>query len=191
MRGKFFRVTDCFALFQLPRSPVLGSDAIKAAHRRGMSMAHPDKPDSTADAALLLNEARRILSDPALRLRHLLELEGLEIPEPLPPHTDWQMAERVGRVLEDVRVLTPATPSDSVLLKAVNQNTAAKLEMEIQRLEKVLMHSLDAELEAASVMPRHVPLRSLSAAVFFQKQLRLLDSARDQLREKSLVDGPL
>lgn len=191
MRGKFLRVTDYFALFQLPRSPVLGLDAIKAAHRYGMSTAHPDKPNSPSDAALFLNEGRRILSDPALRLRHLFELEGLEIPEPLPAHIDWEIAERVGRALEDTRGLTPAAPSDSGLLKAVKQKTAAKLEAEILSLEELLIQNRDAVLGMATVQTRQEPLRTLSAVVFFQKQLRLLDSARSQLREKTRSAGPL
>ena len=191
MRGKFFRVTDYFALLQLPRSAVLGLDQIKAAYRHGMSSAHPDKTGAAPDAAIQLNEARRILSDPALRLRHLLELEGIEIPDTLPPHLEWDLAERIGRTVDAARTFAPHTSSDSILLKAVKQKKADQLEAEFREMDQLLRSGRDAQLEKANLYPRQEPLKALSAVVFFQKQLRLLASALSQLREKSQRDGPL
>lgn len=69
-------MTDYFALLGQPRHPWLDPDILKDAFHRLAATLHPDATGSGDDAAFSeLNSAYSALRDPALRLRHLLELE--------------------------------------------------------------------------------------------------------------------
>lgn len=69
---------DYFALLQQPRQPWLDLDELKARYQALTLSDHPDtKPDDkTGVDFAAVNEAYRVLSDPKLRLQHLLQLEG-------------------------------------------------------------------------------------------------------------------
>ena len=89
-------MTDLFAALGLPRSPWLEPEEIKARHHAAMAVAHPDKSNTVKISATILNEARRVLENPALRLRHLI---ALEFPNQKPagaPPPDWDFFQRIG-----------------------------------------------------------------------------------------------
>ncbi|MBS0660677.1 MAG: J domain-containing protein [Verrucomicrobia bacterium] len=65
---------DAFALLGLPARPLLAEDEIVRAFDAAALTAHPDRGGQAADFAAL-EEARRVLTDPATRLRHLLARE--------------------------------------------------------------------------------------------------------------------
>ena len=69
---------DAFALFNLPRRPWLDAAELRNEFHRRSAGLHPDA-GGDADAFAQLNAAHRTLSDPASRLRHLLELEAPEV----------------------------------------------------------------------------------------------------------------
>lgn len=71
-------MTDYFAQLGLPRRPGLDETALQENYLRLAAKWHPDAPLGDVGKFRDLQEARRILSDPAARLRHLLELEGYE-----------------------------------------------------------------------------------------------------------------
>ena len=89
-------MTDLFAALGFPRSPWLEPEEIKARHHAAMALAHPDKSNTVKISATILNEARRVLENPALRLRHLI---ALEFPNQKPagaPPPDWDFFQRIG-----------------------------------------------------------------------------------------------
>ncbi len=71
-------MTDRFAAFGLVPSPFLDADFLKAEFQRLGGEAHPDR-GGDAENFRALNEAYRVLRDPARRLRHLLELRAPEL----------------------------------------------------------------------------------------------------------------
>jgi DnaJ-domain-containing protein 1 len=76
-------VTDYFVLFNEPRRPWLELEALKAKFLARAAEAHPDKQHKVGEAEKLkasrryaeLNAAYHCLTEPKLRLLHLLELE--------------------------------------------------------------------------------------------------------------------
>jgi hypothetical protein len=77
---------DAFAELGLPRSPVVDEAALARQFDALSRLRHPDAGGETAAFARLA-ESRRLLSSPALRLRHLLDLEhpGAALDGPLAP----------------------------------------------------------------------------------------------------------
>ncbi len=69
---------DAFALFDLPRGPWLDAAELRDEFHRRSASAHPDAGGDSEGFARL-NAAHQTLSDPASRLRHLLELEAPEV----------------------------------------------------------------------------------------------------------------
>ena len=70
-------MTDFFALFDEPRQPWLDANAIKEKYHQLARAAHPDAGQRAAHLNFEeINEAYRVLSDPKLRIQHLLALEG-------------------------------------------------------------------------------------------------------------------
>jgi DnaJ-domain-containing protein 1 len=63
-------VTDLFAVLGLPRSPWLDAEELKQRHHAMMA-----DEASANSSPTILNEARRTLQNPALRIRHFLALE--------------------------------------------------------------------------------------------------------------------
>jgi curved DNA-binding protein CbpA len=75
-------MTDYFALLQQPRRPWLDPEELKQIYHQLTRTSHPDRqtPDLNSSNSdndfTIINEAYRILTNPKLRLRHLLTLEG-------------------------------------------------------------------------------------------------------------------
>ncbi len=69
---------DAFALFDLPRRPWLDAAELRDEFHRRSASVHPDAGGDSEGFARL-NAAHQTLSDPASRLRHLLELEAPEV----------------------------------------------------------------------------------------------------------------
>lgn len=79
-------MSDCFATLGLPRSLTLDVSAIEEAWRSRTREERPDLPASDADTSpgleadlSELHRARAVLSDPASRLGHWLELRGANV----------------------------------------------------------------------------------------------------------------
>jgi curved DNA-binding protein CbpA len=68
-------MTNLFALLEESPRPWLDPETLKAKYHRLTSEQHPDVAGATADFSAI-NTAYQTLSDPAARLRHLLELES-------------------------------------------------------------------------------------------------------------------
>ena len=69
---------DAFAFFNRPRRPSLDAGELRDEFHRRSGALHPDA-GGDAKAFAEMNAAHKTLSDPAARLRHLLELEAPEV----------------------------------------------------------------------------------------------------------------
>lgn len=102
MRGKFFRVTDCFALFGLPRRPALAAESLKEKYLQLAATSHPDSGSGDDEKFRTVQEAYQTLLDSAARLRHLLALEfGAWEKKSLPAHQDLFL--KVGGSLQQAK----------------------------------------------------------------------------------------
>ena len=109
-------MTDLFAVLSLPRSAWLDAEEIKERHHALMA-------SGSASSATLLNEARRTLQNPALRIRHFLALEFPDFAPATRPHQDWEFFLKVGQATRLASELAAKKSSLSTpLARAALQN---------------------------------------------------------------------
>ena len=103
-------MTDAFAIFDLPRRPWLDEAELREEFHRRSATLHPDAGGDAGQFGQL-NAAHRTLSEPAARLRHLLELEAPEL---------LTQAQRIPPALADrfMRVATARQTCATFLAKA-------------------------------------------------------------------------
>jgi DNA repair ATPase RecN len=132
-------MTDYFALFEEARRPWLEPEKLKEKYF-ALSRA------AAADAEL--NEAFRVLSDPKLRLHHLLTLEGAELSAGRPvPAAVAELFWNTGTLLREVeRWLLQKKAATSALARALLQPERGKFEQRLGKLEERLRATYDAEL---------------------------------------------
>ena len=116
-------MTDYFALLDEARRPWLDPEKLKEKYYR-LSLAAP--PDAE------LNEAFRVLSDPKLRLHHLLTLEGADLVagRPVPPSVA-ELFWNTGTLLREVECwLLKNAGATGALARSLLKAEQAKLEAE-------------------------------------------------------------
>ena len=132
-------MTDYFALLGEARQPWLDPEKLKEKYF-ALARTRP------ADAEL--NEAFRVLSEPKLRLHHLLTLEGadLTVGRPVPPSVA-ELFWNTGTLLREIeRWLFRNNEAASTLSRALLQPERGKLEERLSRLEEQLRATYEAEL---------------------------------------------
>ncbi len=173
-------MTDYFALLDEARRPWLDPERLKEKYFARTRLA-------AADAEL--NEAFRVLSDPKLRLHHLLMLEGAELRagRPVPPSVA-ELFWNTGALLREFdRWLLKSAEATSALSRALLSSERAKLEKKLQKLEEQLNAHYEADLArlrqidatANSVSPNE----SLNLIDLYDS-ISYLTRLRDQAREK-------
>lgn len=145
-----------FALFDLPARPVLdGSQLQVRLHEFGMN-AHPDQALGQEDRLELenrwkkINEAHRILSKDTLRLKCLLQLQGVE-----DPNASGQTPEKISGLFTEIgpllhecnEYLKELESAESGLEKALLQSRGLELSMGLQGLASKVGKTL-SELES-------------------------------------------
>ena len=132
-------MTDYFALFAEARRPWLEPEKLKEKYYALSRSAAPDAE---------LNEAFRVLSDPKLRLHHLLTLEGADLVAGRPvPASVAELFWNTGTLLREVeRWLLRNAEATSTLSRALLSGDRAKLEDKLGELEKQLRVTYEAEL---------------------------------------------
>ena len=85
-------MTDLFAVLGLRRSPWLDAEDLKQRHHALMAA-----EASANSSPAILNEARRTLQNPALRIRHFLALEFPDHQPTNQPHQDWEFFLKIGQ----------------------------------------------------------------------------------------------
>jgi curved DNA-binding protein CbpA len=187
LRGKLFRVTDAFAEFGMERRPWLDPAALQSRYHELAVIRHPDKCGGDPRPLSRLNEARRILSSPPLRLRHLLDLTSPTGPimEHFTP--DFEQFARAGSLAKRAEQIS-AQNASSPLAAAVARAGCASLQKEIAaaldrinlRLEALerIIQSLDASWP--DVAPQDIPLLAEEFS-FLNKWRQSLRSAQTRL----------
>ena len=129
---------DFFALLNQPRQPLLSPEAVKQRYHQLTRDSHPDLhifPDGGKFAEI--NEAYRILSDPKLRIQHLLELEGLvasTATNRVPPPDLQELFLQIGMLSQRVqRFFAGIAGASSALGLSLVKNEATKLRPEMER----------------------------------------------------------
>lgn len=178
-------MTDLFAALGLPRSPWLDPDEIKERHHAAMASAHPDKSSSGAINAIILNEARRVLENPALRLRHLLTLEFPDQKPAAAANPDWDFFQKTGAAAKLAQDLsTNLRAATQPLVRATLLARVSQCISTLEQLQKDTRHRREALLER---------LRSLSQSSYFPAALQswsdewtFLERTEASLREARL-----
>ncbi len=139
---------DYFALLQQPRRPWLDPEELKQGYQQMTLASHPDRQGTNTDSAdsgtdfTAVNEAYRVLSNPKLRLQHLLNLEGhLPIADESAPGDLMELFAQTGTLVQEIdRLLEKLRGTNNVL-------TASLLRSDIldkQKRAKDLLDNLKA-----------------------------------------------
>ena len=172
-------MTDYFALLGEARHPWLESEKLKEKY-----FARARERPTDAE----LNEAFRVLSDPKLRLHHLLVLEGadLDAGRDLPA----ALAEffwNTGRLLRDVdRWLLKHGDASGALARALLSGERSKLERKLEELESELARRYEAEMTELRDFNSSSPLlpNELGKLIGSYDSVSYLTRLREQLAEK-------
>jgi hypothetical protein len=133
-------MTDYFALLREERRPWPDPEQLKEKYFALSRVATPDAG---------LNEAYRVLSQPKLRLQHLLILEGADLTagRPVPPSVT-ELFWNTGTVLREAeRWLLQNSGTTGALLRSLQGAERSKLQSKISRLSEKLRATYEAQLE--------------------------------------------
>jgi curved DNA-binding protein CbpA len=178
-------MTDYFALLEEARRPWLDPEELKEKYFARSRAA-------AADAEL--NEAFRVLSDPKLRLHHLLTLEGAELTagRPVPPSVA-ELFWNTGTLLRDVeRWLLKSAAAGSALSRALLSSERTKLERKLEKLEEELNALYETgldQLRQIDSAANSVPPNELSKLVELYDSISYLTRLREQTTEKRFQLG--
>ena len=141
-------MTDFFALFAQPRQPWLDANVLKEKHHDLTRRVHPDvRGEEVLEQFEDINEAYRILSDPRLRVQHLLALEGNVIPprdRPLPADLQ-ELFLQIGTLSQTAqRLFAKMSDGSSVLTRSLAKTDFLQLQRQTGQLLEQLSHSYDS-----------------------------------------------
>ena len=180
---------DYFALLDEVRRPWLVPEKLKEKYFALSRVAAPDAQ---------LNEAYRVLSDPQLRLHHLLILEGADLVagRPVPPSVA-ELFWNTGTLLREVeRWLLQNSGATAALSRSLLKAERAKLEEKLNSLEEQLRATHESELEQlrqldaawSSASPNEMPkLVHLYDSISYLT--RLLERTADEFPEIRRLAG--
>ena len=128
-------MTDFFALFEQSRRPWIDPHFVKAKYHQLTRVAHPDVNKGESDVSFeTINEAYRVLSEPKLRIQHLLALEGQ-----LRTAVDRALPEDLQRLFLQIAELSQKTQrlhtsTTSALAISLTKNEVSELRSQLERL---------------------------------------------------------
>src|SRR3954470_17043283 len=136
-------MTDYFALLGQPRKPWLDPDKLRAKYEDLTRSDHPDRRRVDSETGLApvdfaaITEAFRVLSDPRLRLKHLLNLGGYSSSSPsaVPPDLVEFFPETAAVSQDADRLVSRLSAADNALTRSVLQAEAIPLRHRIEQLE--------------------------------------------------------
>lgn len=173
-------MTDYFALFNEARRPWLDPEKLKEKYFARTRVA-------AADAEL--NEAFRVLSDPKLRLHHLLMLEGANLTNgrPVPPSVA-ELFWKTGTLLREVeRWLLRNAEAGSALSRALLSSEKTKLEGQLEKLEgllNVLYETELTQLRQLDALTDMAPPNELLKLIECYDSISYLTRLQEQTKEK-------
>jgi curved DNA-binding protein CbpA len=184
-------MTDYFALLQQPRKPWLDPGALKHAYQELTLAAHPDRtrrndPDLDFTA---ITDGFRVLSDPKLRLQHLLKLEGEETgSDQSVPDEFIGLFSEIGDCLNTTdRLLERSAKAENALSKSLLRTEILSRQ---QRGEEVLQkltllhEEVLRDLRALNDVWANDPAEAIAPLRDIHQRLAYLTRWIDQLRER-------
>ena len=182
---------DYFALLQQPRRPWLDPEQLKQKHQQLTLAAHPDRqgPNKPALNFAAINEAYRVLSDPKLRLQHLLSLEDRNpiATQSIPPELT-ELFTRTGTAIRDVdRLVEKLRGTNSVLSKSLLRSEVLEAQKSsnelLDELQNLFVNTRDAlkQLDATWDDGREDATEDLAK---LYRHFSYLGRWMDQLRER-------
>lgn len=150
-----------------------------------MAGGHPDKtPQAATVSATLLNEARRTLQNPALRIRHYLDLvfPGHQ-PSDKPPQ-DWDFLLRAGQATrEGAELAAKKAAASHPLARAALESSVRSQRETLGRLKEDIESRLASAENRLRALPENSPdpteLRALAEEFAFLR--KTLSSVRETL----------
>jgi curved DNA-binding protein CbpA len=140
-------MTDFFALFDQPRQPWLEAEIVKEKYHQLTRVAHPDAGARSTDIKFEeVNEAYRVLSDPKLRIEHLLTLEGHppSATNRVPPEDLQSLFLQIGTLSrKSQRFLSGRTNEHSAIAQSLVKGEVLELRSQVERLLLELTHSYE------------------------------------------------
>ena len=115
-------VSDYFAVLRQPSRPWLDPDKLKEEYQRLTFARHPDRTDGVEEGSEFadVTEAYRVLSNPKLRLQHLLSFEGpVSQTSEVPPEIADVFMNTASLVNEIDRLLQRRETATSALAKSM------------------------------------------------------------------------
>lgn len=138
---------DAFSVFGFERRPLVDAEALKESYLRLAVERHPDLPGGGEEKFRDLQQAYQILSQPAARLRHLVELNFPESgrTDGPPPHADLFL--RVGGAVQAAKaVFSRREKSISALARALVSPEIVSALRQVREARESLRRTLE-ELE--------------------------------------------
>ena len=168
-----------FALFDLPVSFDVDLNELSARFREAQRAVHPDKFASAPEAerrlsmqlAARVNEAYRVLKNPLLRGRYLLELQGVDLDDADTAFDGAFLMEQMELRERLAGIKNSAEPD--VQLHKIADDVAAHSKVLIAQLAKLLDEQSTGSLQQAREVTRKLQ--------FFQRLNEEVDALEDEL----------
>lgn len=182
---------DAFAQLRLPRRPYLAEETVRDAFHRLAAEHHPDKTGGESDQFSELTTAFETLRKPELRLKHLIELEVLQMPEPLQAALPPDLADLFPEVAQIRQRIAAALEKKRSAANALARSLAAVEVAETFRSAKDLSVKLEDLHSTATVELRQIDAswpdpNAQAALLSLHARFAFLTKWRDQLRESLL-----
>ena len=134
---------DYFALLQQPRRPWLDPETLKEKYHQLTKSGHPDRPSASPDSDFAnVNEAYRLLSDPKLRLQHLLALENVPPNATAVPSALADVFLETGTLIQELDRLLARSTTNALSKALIKPEIISKQELATDLLQKLqTMHA--------------------------------------------------
>jgi DnaJ-domain-containing protein 1 len=142
-------MTDFFALFGQPRQPWLEPNVLKEKHHELTRSAHPDvRGHEIFGEFEEINEAYRILSEPKLRIQHLLQLEGKKSStnDRSVPSDLQELFLQIGTLCQETQRILAISDGSTALARSLAKSNLLQVQRQTGQLLEQLSHSYDAGL---------------------------------------------
>lgn len=184
---------DFFALLAQPRQPWLEPSVLKEKHHELTRRAHPDvRGQEVREKFEDINEAYRILSEPKLRIQHLLQLEGDISPagdRPIPSDLH-ELFLQIGTLCQTTqRVFTQIGDDSGALARSLARSDFLQLQRQTGQLLEQLSHSYDdclAELRSLNEIWNKKQEETVSSLQRLHDRMAYLSRWIAQLKEMEL-----
>jgi curved DNA-binding protein CbpA len=166
---------DYFALLRQPHQPLLDDRVLEQAFHERARLLHPDAAGANeGDEFAQLNTAFNVLRDPHLRLRHLLELEGVTPAKELLAPELVELFSRAAEISHQAKAeIAKKRSSDSAIARSVAQLKRSQIGAElVSVLRELEANALRAQSDLEDLNALWDKERAAAVAKVIQLQQR-------------------